>query len=367
VKVNIVKVAIVHYWLTGMRGGEKVLEALCDMFPEADIYTHVYVPEAISAKLNKHTIKTTFIQKLPFSQKWYPYYLGLMPLALESLDLTEYDLIISSESGPAKGIIPAPGARHICYTHSPMRYVWDMFYTYWGHSHWLKRIPVAMVMHYLRIWDSNSALRTDAFIANSSFVAQRINKYYRREATVIHPPVDIDGFFPIPAPAADYYLWLGELTEYKRPLEVVEAFNLSGKKLRMVGEGPLHKTVQQQAKDNIVLKAKVSQSEIVELFQNCRALIYSGIEDFGIIPVEVMACGRPVIAFNQGGVTDSVIDGVTGILYNKQDAEGLIAGIAEFEKVEQELDSNKIRKHSESFSKIRFTQQFEQFLMDFKD
>lgn len=356
------KVAIVHYWLIGMRGGEKVLEALCDIFPQADIYTHVYIPEAISEKINKHSIKTTFVQKLPFSHKWYPYYLPLMPLALESLDLTQYDLIISSESGPAKGIIPAPDSKHICYSHSPMRYVWDMFYTYWGDSNWLKRIPISIMMHYLRIWDSQSALRTDFFIANSTFVAQRINKYYRRNAKVIHPPVDIEGFFTITEPSADYYLWLGELCRYKHPLDAIEAFNQSGKKLIMVGDGSLQKIIQQKAKNNIILKSKVSQKEIVALFQNCKALIYSGVEDFGIIPVEVMACGRPVIAFNRGGITDSVIHKVTGILYNHQTSDGLNQGIDEFEQIEHTFEPKKIRTHSESFSKTRFIKEIKDFL-----
>jgi len=356
------KVAIVHYWLVGMRGGEKVLEALCDIYPEADIYTHVYAPEAISEKLKKHRIKTTFIQTLPFSKKWYSYYLPLMPIALESLDLTPYDLIISSESGPAKGIIPAPNATHICYTHSPMRYAWDMFHTYWGDSHWLKRIPISIMMHYLRLWDSNCALRSDFFIANSTFIAKRIRKYYRREATVIHPPVDIEKFTPIEKPSADYYLWLGELTKYKRPLDAVQAFNQSGKKLIMVGEGDQYRTIQELTNENITLTSKVGQAELLELFQNCKALIYSGIEDFGIIPVEVMACGRPVIAYNQGGATDSVIHGRTGILYSELSPQGLNQGITEFEKIEHNFDSEKIRTHSKSFSKMRFIQQFKEFL-----
>lgn len=357
------KVAIVHYWLVGMRGGEKVLEALCEIFPNADIYTHVYDPKAISEKLKKHDIQTTFVQKLPFAKKWYSYYLPFMPMALENLDLTQYDLIISSESGPAKGIIPSPNATHICYAHSPMRYAWDMFHTYWGDSHWLKRLPISIIMHYLRIWDSNCALRTDFFIANSSFIAQRINKYYRRQAKVIHPPVDIEQFLPIENPRSDYYLWLGELTKYKRPMDAVQAFNDSGKKLIMVGKGELEKILRAKTNDNISLKSKVCQEELLELFQNCRALIYSGIEDFGIIPVEVMACGRPVIAYNQGGATDSVLPGITGVLYEQLDSQGLNQGIVEFETIEHKFDPNLIRQHSEHFSKQRFVREFEEFLV----
>ncbi len=355
-------VAIIHYWLVGMRGGEKVLEALCEIYPDADIYTHVYAPQNISAQLNQHKIQTSFIQKLPKATTWYPYYLPLMPMALESLDLSQYDLIISSESGPAKGIIPPPTAQHVCYVHSPMRYVWDMFHTYFGKSHWLKRIPITIMMHYLRLWDSNSALRTDHFIANSSFVAQRITKYYRRDSQVIHPPVDIKNFYPIEKPSVDYYLWLGELNHYKNPLEAVSAFNHNGKKLIMVGEGKLQATINEQAKGNISLKSKVSQQEIVALFQNCRALIYTGVEDFGIIPVEVMACGRPVIAYQRGGVTDSVQHGITGILYSQQSPQCLNEAIDEFEKNITTFNAGRIRKHSESFSKARFIQQFKQFM-----
>ncbi len=353
-EISQLKVAIVHYWLTGMRGGEKVLEAICDIFPQADIYTHVYVPDAVSDKLKRHQIKTTFIQKLPRAHKWYPYYLPFMPMALEALDLTEYDLIISSESGPAKGIIPRPDALHICYTHSPMRYIWDMYYTYWGDAHWLKRIPIAIMAHYLRLWDSQSALRTDKFIANSSFVAQRIKKYYCRDARVICPPVDTERFCPVAEPDADYYLWLGELCQYKRPLDALHAFNQSGKTLVMVGEGELKQCIQQQARDNISIRSRVSQQEIIRLFQNCRALIYTGVEDFGIIPVEVMACGRPVIALNRGGIKDSVINNVTGILYNQPSIDDLNQAVEEFEKNEALFLPEIIRKHSESFSYARF-------------
>lgn len=356
------KVAIIHYWLVGMRGGEKVLEALCEIYPQADIFTHVYTPEEISENIKKHRITTTFIQKLPFSKKWYPYYLAFMPLALESLDLSEYDLIISSESGPAKGIVPAPSSTHICYTHSPMRYIWDMYHTYWGHSHWLKRFPISLMSHYLRLWDSNCALRTDHFIANSHFIAQRIEKYYRRSSDVIHPPVDIQGFFPIENPSADYYLWLGELNRYKRPLDAVYAFNQSGKKLVMVGDGELSEQIYKEAKSNITLKSKVEQKELLDLFQNCRALIYSGIEDFGIIPVEVMACGRPVIAYNRGGATDSVVQGMSGVLYSSLSPEGLNHGIEEFQSLEKHFNSEQIRQHSEKFSKQRFLTQFREFL-----
>ena len=188
------KVAIVHYWVLQMRGGEKVLEALCEMYPNADIYTHVYEPNGVSETIKSHNVFTTFISKLPFAKKLYKLYLPFMPLALESLDLTDYDLIISSESGPAKGIIPAPGALHICYCHSPMRYIWDHYHIYNKNSGLLTKLMMPLISHYLRQWDVSSAARVDIFIANSSHVANRIKKYYRRDAFVVHPPVAIEDF-----------------------------------------------------------------------------------------------------------------------------------------------------------------------------
>jgi len=363
------KVAIVHYWLVNMRGGEKVLESLSDLFPQADIYTHVYDADNISDKLKKHSIVTTFINKLPWAKKLYPYYLPLMPLALESLDLTAYDLIISSESGPAKGIIPAPNALHISYVHSPMRYVWDMFHVYWGKSNPIKKAIYQLLMHKIRLWDSSSSMRTDVFIANSSFVKQRILKYYRRDALVINPPVDIEKFQVTDSPKADYYLYLGEFSSYKRPLDAVEAFNLSGKKLVMLGDGSEKNKLNKIAKSNIVFKHKVSNVELVELIQNCRALIYPGTEDFGIIPVEAMACGRPVIAHKSGGVLDSVIDQKTGLLYSLQNAQGLNGAVEQFEKIESQFCANSIRKHSELFSREQFNfklkQQINQTMVDY--
>lgn len=358
------KIAIVHYWLVNMRGGEKVLESICNIFPDADIYTHVVDKKAISTKLKSHPIYTTFIQRLPFAKKYYAYYLPLMPLALESLDLTKYDLIISSESGPAKGIIPSPTALHISYVHTPMRYVWDMFYTYWGTSYWLKRFIFQYIMHKLRIWDSSSSLRTDYFIANSSFVAKRIKKYYRRDAAIINPPVNIDHFKPVDNPQADYYLWLGELTAYKRPVDAIKAFKQNGKKLIMVGNGDKYKHIQKYLTSNIQLLKKVNQDELIKLYQHCRALIYSGIEDFGIIPVEAMACGRPVIAYQGGGVLDTVINGKTGVLYQDLSAEGLNKGINQFEKIEQQFDSQTIRNHSEQFSEKIFVEKFTKIVKD---
>lgn len=221
------KVAIVHYWLVGMRGGEKVIEALCEMFPQADVFTHVYDAKAVSAVIKAHRIQTTFIGRLPRAVRNYQSYLPLMPLALEQLDLRGYDLIISSEAGPAKGIIPPAGALHLCYCHSPMRYIWNMFHDYRDRSGFVTRMIMPPVSHYLRMWDAMTAMRVHQFAANSENVARRLNTYYHREATVIYPPVNVDDFSAVPSgQLEDYFLFVGELVAYKRPDLAIEAFNL---------------------------------------------------------------------------------------------------------------------------------------------
>src|SRR5579871_263211 len=212
------KVAIIHYWLVGMRGGEKVVEALCELYPQADIFTHVYLPEMVSDKIRRHRVIPTFINSLPRSARMYKTYLPLMPLALEQLDLRDYDLIISSESGPAKGIIPPPEALHVCYCHTPMRYVWNMYHDYRGSAGMMTRTLMPPLAHYLRMWDVTSAQRVDSFVANSATVARRIQRYYGAQSTVIHPPVDTGAFTgAAPSKIEDFYLMAGELVAYKRP------------------------------------------------------------------------------------------------------------------------------------------------------
>jgi len=234
------KVAIIHYWLVGMRGGEKVVEALCEMYPQADIFTHVYVPESVSSTIRQHKIIPTFINALPRAAKMYKTYLPLMPLALEQLDLRGYDLIISSESGPSKGIIPPAEALHVCYCHTPMRYLWNMYHDYRNGAGRVARLMMPPLAHYLRMWDVTSAARVDSFVANSATVASRIHRYYGVDAAVIHPPVDT-GAFSIAAPAelADYYLMAGELVSYKRPDLAVRAFNEMRLKLVVIGGGEM--------------------------------------------------------------------------------------------------------------------------------
>nr|WP_320136961.1 glycosyltransferase [uncultured Amphritea sp.] len=358
-----VKVAIVHYWLNGMRGGEKVLESFCSLYPDADIYTHVYDSEKISDKIKKHRIYTSFISKLPFSKKKYQAYLPFMPLALEQLDLTEYDLVISSESGPAKGVVTRPEALHICYCHSPMRYVWDMYYQYMDEAGLLKKIVVSPLIHYLKIWDFVSAARVDSFIANSSYVAKRIEKIYRRSSTVINPPVDVESFY-VSEEQGDYYLMLGQLVSYKKPELAVKAFMKSGKKLVVVGEGECKKNIIKMAEgyDNIEILGRQPFDKISELYSKCKALIFPGVEDFGIVPLEAMASGRPVIAYGAGGVLDSVRNKKTGLFFYEQTIESINAAVDDYETEKYKFDPVEIRKHAELFSIINFEKSIRNFI-----
>ena len=319
------KVAIVHYWLVGMRGGEKVIEALCRMYPEADLFTHVYVPEAVSDEIRLHKVTTSFINRLPRASNFYQKYLPLMPLALEQLDLRGYDLIISSESGPAKGIIPPPGSMHICYCHSPMRYIWNMFHEYRNRSGVFTRFFMPFLAHYVRNWDSISADRVDHFIANSETVAQRLHRYYRRASTVINPPVDVDAFEVVPPEQVeDYCLMAGELVGYKRPDLAVEAFNRSGRRLVVIGGGEMLAALRRMAKPNVTVLGPQPFAELRRHYSRCHALIFPGEEDFGMVPVEAMASGRPVIAFRRGGATETVVDGFTGLFFDEQSVEAII-------------------------------------------
>ena len=218
------KVAIVHYWLVGMRGGEKVIEALCRMYPEADLFTHVYRPEAVSDTIRRHKVTTSFIVSLPFRAKLYKNYLPLMPMALEQIDLRGYDLIISSEAGPAKGVIAPPDAFHLCYCHSPMRYLWDHYPDYVASAGRVTRAGMALTFPFLRAWDASSSARVDRVVANSSFVQRRIRRCWGRGSEVVHPPVDVSLFTRRAAPSARY-LWVGQMTAYKRADLVVDAFN----------------------------------------------------------------------------------------------------------------------------------------------
>ena len=342
------KVAIVHYWLVGMRGGEKVVEALCEMFPQADLFTHVHVPGAISATINRHRVRTSFIARLPRAAARYQRYLPLMPMALEQLDLRGYDLILSSESGPAKGIIPPAGALHLCYCHSPMRYIWNMFHDYRERSGPVTRLLMPPLSHYLRTWDAVSASRVHGFAANSRTVARRLHTYYRRDATVIHPPVDTGAFHPVPAAErGDFYLMAGELVAYKRPDLAVEAFNRLRKPLVVAGGGEMLDRLRAQAGPTVSVIGPQRFEALRSLYARCRALVFPGEEDFGIVPVEAMASGRPVIAFRRGGATETVVEGRTGLFFDQQTPEAIIDAVSRCEA--SSFDPDNIAAHARQF------------------
>jgi glycosyltransferase involved in cell wall biosynthesis len=324
------RVAIVHYWLVGMRGGERVVERLLKLFPNADIFTHVYDPAKTSAQINAVQVKTTFINGLPLSRRFYQYYLPLMPMALEQLDLTGYDLIISSESGPAKGVITDPDALHVCYCHSPMRYLWDHYHLYRKDANPLARAAMPWIYHRMRQWDFSSSGRVDRFAANSQFVQSRIRKNWRRESEVIHPPVDTGLFIPS-LDIDDAYLWVGQMVPYKRPDLVVEAFNATGLPLLMVGDGAMSKRLKAIAKPNIRFVDRLDFDALRRAYSRARALVFTAEEDFGMVPVEAMASGRPVLAFGNGGVRDSIVPERTGLFFTQQSAESLIDGIERME------------------------------------
>jgi glycosyltransferase involved in cell wall biosynthesis len=349
------KVAIVHYWLVGMRGGEKVVEALCEMYPQADIFTHVYVPEMVSDRIRQHRVIPTFVNSLPRAARMYKTYLPLMPLALEQLDLRGYDLIISSESGPAKGVIAPSDAVHVCYCHTPMRYIWNMYHDYRNSAGRLARYMMPPLTHYLRMWDVTSAARVDSFVANSATVARRIHRYYGADAVVIHPPVDT-GAFSIAAPSelGDYYLMAGELVSYKRPDLAVRAFNEMKLKLVVVGGGEMLEKVRGLAGPTVTILGPQPFDILKQHYARCRALIFPGEEDFGMVPVEAMASGRPVIAFGRGGATETVATGVSGVFFTEQTVEAISSAVRSLAAIE--INPEKIAAHASQFGRNQFFQ-----------
>jgi len=361
--INDKKIALVHYWLTGMRGGEKVVESICNLFPDLDIFTLVYDKRKIAESINKHKVYTSFIQKLPFARKKYQIYLPLMPVAIEQFDLSDYDIVISSESGIAKGVLTRPETCHFCYCHTPMRYLWNMYFDYLKNENirFLKRKIIEKFFNYLRVWDLATASRVDYFISNSDNVRKRILKYYRRDSTVIYPPVDVESMI-FETKKQDYYLVVSQLVSYKRIDLAVRAFNESKKELIIIGEGSEFKKLKKMAGDNIRFLGWQSGEDLKKYYAGAKAFIFPGEEDFGITPVEAQASGTPVIGFGKGGLLETVINGKTGLFFYKQDYKDLIDAVETFESSSGKFDCYKIRENSLKFSKGRFKKDLIKFL-----
>jgi glycosyltransferase involved in cell wall biosynthesis len=354
------KVAIIHYWWVSNRGGESVVKSLLNLFPDADLYLHVYdraIMMQALGDLEGRKITTTFIGQIPFSKFFYKSLLPLMPMALERLDLSEYDLVISSESGPAKGVITNPGSLNICYCHTPMRYIWDFFNQYLATLSPLKRIIFSIIAHKLRIWDVTTASRVDYFIANSKFISSRILKYYRRGSYVIPPPVDVSHFIHT-RPRDNFYLVLGQLVKYKRVDIAINVFNSLNLPLVVIGEGETLGELKKLAHPNIQFLGRQPFSVVKNHLETCRALIFPGIEDFGIVPVEAMAAGAPVIAFGEGGVLDSVINNKTGCLVEEQTQEAFIEIIKKIECGGIKFDVEVLRERALKFDRLNFDNSF---------
>jgi glycosyltransferase involved in cell wall biosynthesis len=325
------------------------------MYPQADIFTHVYVPDMVSAQIRQHKIIPTFINALPRASKMYKTYLPLMPLALEQLDLRGYDLVISSESGPAKGVIPPAAALHVCYCHTPMRYIWDMYHDYRSNAGRITRLMMPPLSHYLRTWDVTSVARVDSFVANSATVASRIRRYYGVESTVIHPPVDTDSFAAVPpSELEDYYLMAGELVSYKRPDLAVRAFNDMKRRLVVIGGGEMLDEIRRIAGPTVTVMGSQPFEILKHHYARCRALIFPGEEDFGMVPVEAMASGRPVVAFGRGGATETVAKGTSGVFFEEQTVEAISSAIRSLAGIE--IDPEKIAAHASQFGRDQFFQ-----------
>ena len=348
------RVALIHDWLTGMRGGEKVLEALCEQFPAADIFTLFHQRRSVSPTIERHRIDTSFVQWLPFAARQYRRYLPLFPIAIEQFDLDAYDAVISSSHCVAKGAIAPGRARHLCYCFSPMRYAWDQFDAYFGPGRsspagrrWIYRPVMARMAR----WDAATAHRVDRFVAISQYVAGRIARYYNRMATIVYPPVDTSFYHPGEVAPEGHFLVVSALVPYKRIDLAIDAARLTGARLRIVGEGPERDRLMQQAGGNIEFLGWLPDESIRDEYRRAQAVLLPGEEDFGIVPVEAQACGRPVIAFGRGGALETVIDGETGTLFHEPTAASLAEAFSRISQMT--FDSGQIRRHAETYSRDR--------------
>jgi len=363
-----VRVALVHDWLTGMRGGERCLEVFCELFPDADVFTLLHVPGSVSPTIERHRITTSFVQRLPGAARHYRNYLPLFPRAVEAFDLRGYDLVLSSSHCVAKGARRAPGARHVSYCFTPMRYVWDLYDDYFGHRAGpLVRALMPPVASALRRWDRRSSARVDDFVAISRHVASRIHRWYGRSAEVIYPPVDVQRFDLADGDAGDFYLVVSALVPYKRVDLAIEAVNRLGRRLVVVGSGPEERALRGVARPGVEFLGWRSDAEVADLYRRCRALLFPGVEDFGIVPLEAMAAGRPVVAFAAGGALETVVPPgtnapPTGLFFDVQTVDALVDALRRLESGAIAFDPKALRARAEEFDRPRFRERIAAFL-----
>ncbi len=354
------RVALIHDWLTGMRGGEKVLEGLCELYPAADLFTLLHVRGSVSSTIESHRITTSFVQHLPLARTKYRSYLPLFPLAIQQFRLDSYDLVISSSHCAAKAVLTSGQTRHISYCHSPMRYAWDQFEMYFGParvgaaaSRWFYRPVMARMAR----WDAATAERVDRFVANSAHVAGRIGRYYNRVATIVYPPVDTAFYHPADISPAGHFLMVSALVPYKRIELAIDACTRTGASLRIVGDGPDRERLERMAGPTVAFLGRLNDEGIRDEYRQAAAVILPGEEDFGIVPVEAQACGRPVVALGRGGALETVVDGVTGVLFDHPTADVLAAALDRAARTR--FDPATIRAHAERFSRPRHLAQMQ--------
>lgn len=355
------RLALVHDHLTQSGGAERVLEAFQAMWPDAPTFTLLYDKETMGRQFGHRDIRTSFLQRMPLALKKPRWYLPLMPTATESYDLSDFDVILSNSSAFSKGIVPATNALHLCYCHTPTRYLWSDTHNYLDELAVPRPVKKLLppLLSQLRTWDKLAADRVDHFVANSETVRRRIERYYRKESTVIHPPVDIDEF-SISDRKKEYFLIGGRLVAYKRYDLVIEAFSKLGAPLKVYGSGPVEEKLRKMAGPNVEFLGRVSNDERARLFQDAIAFLHPQEEDFGITPLESMAAGRPVIAYRKGGATETIEDGVTGIFFDEQSWEEIADTVLHFDATK--FDPKIIRKHAEQFSLKRFHQEMRDYV-----
>jgi len=357
------KVAIVADWLTNMGGAERVIETLLELYPDADVFTTVYNPDNMSATFHKREIKTSFLQYISLARKNWKMFLPFLPMAIENLDVSDYDLVISSSSSIAHGVITKADTLHVCYCHNPMRYIWDGCHEYINKSKYNKLLKtiIPYFLNYIRVWDYFSSDRPDYYIANSKFVKKKIKKYFKQESKVIHPPVDTGMFCPAEDDKiGDYFIVLSRLVHFKKVDFVVRAFSKLGLSLKIIGTGPEEKYLKEIAGPSVDFLGHISNDKLGKLLQRCQALIFPQEEDFGITPVEAMASGRPVIAYKAGGALETVVEGITGTFFEKQDADCLMDTIRKFDA--HAYNKKLLRKHAMKFNKTRFKKEIKEYI-----